>query len=466
MSQRPLFIILFAVLFVACEDDTTLLDRNAISWTKYGLLAGAEYALLTADQADTLAARLAVFADSAAVFADSVYAYADSTLSAEVLFAFNAYEVRTALSKAAASTHYATGKGGKSAVYEACDDVDSSPVVAAADEDYKTARRAAIAAFQAYAAAYDVRNTRLAPRAYKVAQRAAEETASIARRVAAQAATAEAAQAAADSLHVAAQANARRTAEAYATYIDSTDADQASSDKAIRLRRAYKKDAADQAANKAATARRAADQAANKAATARRAADQAAQKAEHDAKVYTEHTTRLRRAYEKDAVKAAYDVACATAYDVAYQAYDNEGLDAADKDAWRVASSAAIDVISFSDKAKRSAYATYVDSAVIAVAYEAAYSLFDAAYRADDDDPQPYAAQAHAAAAKEAGRIAARDSVYVKSPISIATAALAASAVAYRASASYIDSVLKFHQIEFSTAAKDHYSYYGRKFGY
>ena len=452
MSQRPLFIILFAVLFVACEDDTTLLDRNAISWTKYGLLAGAEYALLTADQADTLAARLAVFADSAAVFADSVYAYADSTLSAEVLFAFNAYEVRTALSKAAASTHYATGKGGKSAVYEACDDVDSSPVVAAADEDYKTARRAAIAAFQAYAAAYDVRNTRLAPRAYKVAQRAAEETASIARRVAAQAATAEAAQAAADSLHVAAQANARRTAEAYATYIDSTDADQASSDKAIRLRRAYKKDAADQAANKAATARR--------------AADQAAQKAEHDAKVYTEHTTRLRRAYEKDAVKAAYDVACATAYDVAYQAYDNEGLDAADKDAWRVASSAAIDVISFSDKAKRSAYATYVDSAVIAVAYEAAYSLFDAAYRADDDDPQPYAAQAHAAAAKEAGRIAARDSVYVKSPISIATAALAASAVAYRASASYIDSVLKFHQIEFSTAAKDHYSYYGRKFGY
>ena len=62
MSQRALFAVLFAGLLVACEDDT-LLDHNAVSQTKYGLLAGAEYALLTADQADTLAARLAVFAE-------------------------------------------------------------------------------------------------------------------------------------------------------------------------------------------------------------------------------------------------------------------------------------------------------------------------------------------------------------------------------------------------------------------
>ena len=41
MSQRSLFAVLFAGLLVACEDDI-LLDRNAVSQTKYGLLAGAE----------------------------------------------------------------------------------------------------------------------------------------------------------------------------------------------------------------------------------------------------------------------------------------------------------------------------------------------------------------------------------------------------------------------------------------
>ena len=452
MNQRSLFAVLFAGLLVACEDDT-LLDLNAVSQTKYGLLAGAEYALLTADQADTLAARLSVFADSVD--------------SAEILFALNAYDTRFALSKAAAYTHYVTRDGGKDAVYEACAAVRSSPAVVAADEAYKAARRAAASAFQAYAAAYDACNAPLIPRAYNVSQRAAEQTASIARRAADQAAIAQAYQVSADSRQAAAQANARRAAEVYSTYIDSTGADEAPSNKAARLRRAYKKDAADQAAKKAITARRTADQAANEAATARRAADQAANEAERTAKVYADQTARLRRAYNKAAVQAAYDVACAAAYDAAYQAYnDNDGLDDADKDAWRIANAATLDLIGFSDKAKRSAHATYVDSVSVEVAYEAAFALFDAAYRADGNDPQAYAAQAYAAAAKEAGRTAARDSVYIKSPLSIAIAALAASGSAYRASAAYIDSVLKFHQIEFSSAAKDRYSHYGRKFGY
>ena len=466
MNQRSLFVVMFAGLLVACEDDT-LLDHNAVSQTKYGLLSGAEYALLTADQADTLAARLAVFADSAAVFADSAHVFADSVDSAEILFALNAYDTRFALSKAAAYTHYATRDGGKDVVYEACSAVLSSPAVVAADEAYKAARRAAASAFQAYAAAYDSRNARLIPRAYNVAQRAAEQTASIARRASDQAAIAQADQVSADSLQAVAQANARRAAEAYATYIDSTGADEVPSNKADRLRRAYKKDAADQAAKKAIASRRTADQAAKKAATARRAADQAVNEAKRAAKVYADQTTRLRRAYNKAAVQAAYDVACAAAYDAAYQAYnDNDGLDDADQDARMIAFAASLDRIRFSDKAKRSAHANYVDSVSGEVAYEVASVLFDAAYRADGNDPQASAAQAYAAAAKEAGRTAARDSVYVKSPISIATAALAASTAAYRASASYIDSVLKFHQIEFSTAAKDHYNYYGRKFGY
>ena len=214
-------------------------------------------------------------------------------------------------------------------------------------------------------------------------------------------------------------------------------------------------------------ARRTADQAAKKAATARRAADQAVNEAKRAAKVYADQTTRLRRSYNKAAVQAAYDVACAAAYDAAYQAYnDNDGLDDADQDARMIAFAASLDRFRSSDKAKRSAHANYVDSVSGEVAYEVASALFDAAYRADGNDPQAYAAQAYAAAAKKVSRIAARDSVYVKSPISIATAALTASAAAYRASASYIDSVLKFHQIEFSTAAKDHYSYCGRKFGY
>ena len=466
MSQRALFAVLSAGLLVACEDDT-LLDRNAVRQTKYGLLVGAEYALLTADQADTLAARLAVFADSAAVFANSAHVFADSVESAEILFALNAYDTRFALSEAAAYTHYATRDGGKDAVYEASAAVHSSPAVIAADEAYKTARRAAASAFQAYASAYDTRNARLSPRAYNVAQRAAEQTASIARHAADQAAIAQADQVSTDSLQAVAQANARRAAEAYATYIDSAGADEVPSNKADRLRRAYKKDAADQAAKKAATARRTADQAAKKAITARRAADQAVNEAKRAAKVYADQTTRLRRSYNKAAVQAAYDVACAAAYDAAYQAYnDNDGLDDADQAARMIAFAASLDRFRSSDKAKRSAHANYVDSVSGEVAYEVASALFDAAYRADGNDPQAYAAQAYAAAAKKASRIAARDSVYVKSPISIATAALTASAAAYRASASYIDSVLKFHQIEFSTAAKDHYSYYGRKFGY
>ena len=462
MNQRSLFVVLFAVLFAACEDDSTLFDLNAVRETKYSLLAGAEYALRAADQADTLAARLAVFTSSAAVFSDSAYAHADSTLSAETLFAANAYAARFALSKAANYTDYATRDGGDDVVYEACDAVLSSAAATTATEAYKVARRAAAAAFQSYAAAYDARNARLAPRAYKVAWGAAEKTASIARRAASiarhaadQVATVRADRASADSLYAAAQAEARYTAEDYTTYIDSADADEAPSNKAARLRRAYKKDAAEQAAEKATAAHRAAEQAAEKATVAHRAAEQAAEKAaaahraaEQAAKVYAEQAVRLHRAYKKDAVQAAYDVACATAYDAAYQTYnDDDGLDDADKDAWNIVSDASIDFLRFPDKAKRYVYATYVDPAAIAVAYETASDLFDAAYRADSDDPQAYAAEAYAAAAKEAGRIAARDSVYVKSPISIAIAALAASGTAYRAYATYIDSILKFHYV-------------------
>ena len=403
MSQRALFVVLFAVLFAACEDDSTLLDLNAVSETKYGLLASAEYALRAADQADTLAARLVVFA----VFADSAYAYADSALAAEALFASNAYDACFALSNSAAYTYYATRDGGDDVVYEACDAVRSSTAVAEATEAYKVARLAA-----------------------------------------SQAAIAQAYQVSADSLYVTAQASARHAAEAYAAYIDSTGTDRASSDKATRLRHAYKKDAAAQAAKEAATARRAAAQAANKAATDRRAAVQAANKAEQAAKGYAEQVSRLRRAYKKDAVQAAYDVACAAAYDAAYQAYnDNDGLDDADQDARMIAFDASIDILRFPNKAERYVYATYVDPAAVAVAYETASALFDAAYRTDGDDPQAYAAQAYAAAAKEAGRIAARDFVYVKSPISIAIAALATSSSAYRAYATYIDSILKSHQV-------------------
>ena len=448
MNQRSLFVVLFAGLLVACEDDSTLLDLNAVSETKYCLLASAEYALRAADQADTLAARLAVFANSAVVFANSAYAYADSALSAETLFAANAYAARFALSKAATYTDYATRNGGGDVIYEACDAVLSPAAATAATEAYKVARRAAVAAFQAYAAAYDARNARLAPRAYKVAWRATEKTAFIARRAASQAAIAQAYQASADSLYATAQASARHADEAYAAYIDSIGADQASSDKATRLRHAYKKDAAAQATKEAATARRVAAQAANKATTARRAAVQAANKAEQAAKVYAEQVSRLRRAYKKDAVQAAYDVACAAAYDATYQAYnDNDGLDDADQDARMIASDASIDILRFPNKAERYVYATYVDPAAVTVAYETASALFDAAYRTDGDDPQAYAAQAYAAAAKEAGRIAARDFVYVKSPISIAIAALATSSSAYRAYATYIDSILKSHQV-------------------
>ena len=448
MTQRALFVVLFAVPFAACEDDSTLLDLNAVSETKYSLLASAEYALRASDQADTLAARLAVFANSATVFADSAYVCADSVLYAEALFASNAYAARFALSNSAAYTYYATRDGGNDAVYDACDAVWSSTAAAEATEAYKVARRAAVAAFQAYAAAYDARNARLVPRAYKVAWRATEKTAFIARRAASQAAIAQAYQASADSLYAIAQASARHADEASAAYIDSIGADQASSDKATRLRHAYKKDAAAQATKEAATARRVAAQAANKATTARRAAVQAANKAEQAAKVYAEQVFRLRRAYKKDAVQAAYDVACAAAYDAAYQAYnDDDGLDDADKDARLIASNASIDILRFPDEAERYVYATYVDPAAVAVAYETASTLFDAAYRTDGDDPQAYAAQAYAAAAKEAGRIAARDFIYVKSPISIAIAALATSSSAYRAYATYIDSILKSRQI-------------------
>ena len=226
--------------------------------------------------------------------------------------------------------------------------------------------------------------------------------------------------------------------------------DQASSDKATRLRHAYKKDAAAQATKEAATARRVAAQAANKATTARRAAVQAANKAEQAAKVYAERVFRLRRAYKKDAVQAAYDVACAAAYDAAYQDYnDDDGLDDADKDARTDRSlTPLLTILRFPDEAERYVYATYVDPAAVAVAYETASTLFDAAYR--DRRRRPSSLRRPSL---RCGRQRSRSNsrpglyVYVKSPISIAIAALATSSSAYRAYATYIDSILKSRQI-------------------
>ena len=83
MSQRTLLVILSAVLFAACEDDT-IVSLNAVNFTRSHLSDVAESARYAAAQTDILAARLAGFTDSAAVFADSAAALADSARAAAV----------------------------------------------------------------------------------------------------------------------------------------------------------------------------------------------------------------------------------------------------------------------------------------------------------------------------------------------------------------------------------------------
>ena len=93
MSQRVLFVILSAVLFVACEDDT-MVSLNSVNFTKSHLSDVAESARYAAERTDILAACLAVFTDSAAVFADSAIAFADSARVAAVLLAAADHDLR------------------------------------------------------------------------------------------------------------------------------------------------------------------------------------------------------------------------------------------------------------------------------------------------------------------------------------------------------------------------------------
>ena len=430
MSQRSLFVILVAVLFAACEDDT-LVSLNAVTFTRSHLSAVAESARHAAGQTDILAARVAVFTDSAIAFSDSAIAFSDSARVADVLLAAADHDFR--LAQATASSFFSHNK-------------DKSKVIEEA------------------AVAYKSNLYYLASKAYKVARRTADETAAISRRVAAQAAAAQATQAA-----------ARQAARRAAAVVDSLQAaskaaTQAASDKAARLRRAYDKDAAAQAAARQAATAADSLQAASKAAQTATAARRAASKATEAAKVYAAEVTRLRRAYNRDAVQAAYDVATAAAYATAYEVYRNGACLAAGYAADQALFGTAYadtntygaygpfshivhakcgipfyGSSSYKDKAAiqaaRTAYVTYVDSTAYATAYDAAHALFNAAYAPDSSDPQAAAAEAYAAASRGKNK-AVRDSAYVIPPISTATAALATTKAAYLACATHVDSIL------------------------
>ena len=459
MSQRSLFVILVAVLFAACEDDT-LVSLNAVTFTRSHLSAVAESARHAAGQTDILAARVAVFTDSAIAFSDSAIAFSDSARVADVLLAAADHDFR--LAQATASSFFSHNKD-KSKVIEEAAVAYKSNLYYLASKAYEEARRTSFAAYVAAAAAYDARHARLASKAYKVARRTADETAAISRRVAAQAAAAQATQAA-----------ARQAARRAAAVVDSLQAaskaaTQAASDKAARLRRAYDKDAAAQAAARQAATAADSLQAASKAAQTATAARRAASKATEAAKVYAAEVTRLRRAYNRDAVQAAYDVATAAAYATAYEVYRNGaclaagyaadqalfGTAYADTNTYGaygpfshiVHAKCGIPFYGSSSKDKaaiqaaRTAYVTYVDSTAYATAYDAAHALFNAAYAPDSSDPQAAAAEAYAAASRGKNK-AVRDSAYVIPPISTATAALATTKAAYLACATHVDSIL------------------------
>ena len=433
MSQRVLFSILSAVLFAACEDDT-IVSLNAVTFTKSHLSDVAESARHAAERTDILAARLAVFSDSTIAFSGSVIAFSDSATVAAVLLAAADYDLRVT---AAAASSFFRGQKDESRVIE------------------EVAAR--FATYHAHSAS----------EAYEVVRRTADETAAISRRATDQAAAAKATQAAA---RVAAR-QAAAAADSLQAAAEATQAStQTASDKATRLRRAYDKDATARVAARQAAAAADSLQAAAEVAQTTTAARRAAAKAAEAAKVYATEVARLRRAYNKDAVQAAYDVATAAAYATAYEDYRvgacraahyaaqqaDLGTAYADTSRYRAygryghLADAICGTSSLNSKAAiqaaRTAYVTYVDSAAYAAAYDAAHALFNAAYAPDSSDPQTAAAEAYAAAAAEAARRgknkAVRDSAYVTLPISTATAALATSKAAYQTCATYIDSLL------------------------
>ena len=455
MSQRVLFSILSAVVFAACEDDT-IVSLNAVTFTKSHLSDVAESARHAAERTDILAARLAVFSDSTIAFSGSVIAFYDSATVAAVLLAAADYDLRVT---AAAASSFFRGQKDESRVIEEVAARFATYHAHSASEAYEVARRTAFAAYVAAAAAYDARRTRLASKAYEVVRRTADETAAISRRATDQAAAAKATQAAA---RVAAR-QAAAAADSLQAAAEATQAStQTASDKATRLRRAYDKDATARVAARQAAAAADSLQAAAEVAQTTTAARRAAAKAAEAAKVYATEVARLRRAYNKDAVQAAYDVATAAAYATAYEAYRagacraaqyaavqaDLGTAYADTRTYDHLADAICGASSISPYSKaaiqaaRTAYVTYVDSA----AYAAAHALFNAAYAPDSSDPQTAAAEAYAAAAAEAARRgknkAVRDSAYVTLPISTATAALATSKAAYQTCATYIDSLL------------------------
>ena len=480
MSQRALFVILFAVLFAACEDDT-IVSLNAVNFTKSYLRDIAESARHAADQTDILAARLAIFTDSAITFSDSTIAFSDSTIAAALLLAAADYDLRFA--SEAAYWFFDDRKDESKVIKKIAASYNISDHAYSASKTYEVARRTAFAAYVAAAAAYDARRARLASKAYAVARRTADETVAISRRAARQAAVAKATQAA---TRVAAL-QATAAADSLQAAAKATQASaQTASDKATRLRRAYDKDAAAHVAALQAAAAADSLQAAAEVAQTATAARRAAAKAAEAAKVYAAEVARLRRAYDKDAVQAAYDVATAAAYATAYEAYRGGaclaatyaaqqasfGTAYADTNMYRAygpfdhLAHATCGISSINSKAAiqaaRTAYVTYVDSAAYAAAYDAAHVLFNSAYVPNSSDPQAAAAEAYAAEARAAAeaaaaeaarrgknkvaaydaRIAVRDSAYVTPPISIATAALATSKAAYQAWATHIDSLL------------------------
>ena len=461
MSRCALIAILSAVLFAACKEDT-LVSLNAVTFTKSYLSDVSESARHAAERTDILAARLAAFSDSTIAFSGSVIALSDSATVAALLLAAADHDLRVV---AAAASSFFDDQKDESRVIEKVAARVATYQARLASKAYEVARRTAFAAYVAAAAAYDARQARLASEAYEVARRTADETASISRRAAAQAAAAEARQAAA---RIAARQAAAAADSLQAAAKAAQASAQTASDKATRLRRAYDRDAAAQAtARQAATAAdslQTTAEVAQTATVARRAAVNAAEAT----KGYAVEATRLRHLYKKDAVQAAYEVATAAAYATAYEAYRDDACRAAtyaaqqaffgtayaDTNKYRAYGPGASGHLAHATcgtssiinskaaiQAARTAYVTYVDSAAYATAYDAAHALFNAAYAPDSSDPQSAAAEAYAAASRGKNK-AVRDSAYVIPPISTATAALAASKAAYLACATHIDSLL------------------------
>lgn len=174
MSQRTLFVILSAVLFAACEDDTadTIVSLNAVKFTKSHLRDSSESARYTAYQTDILAARLAGFTDSAAVFADSVIAFADSARVASVLLAAADHDFRVV--EGTANSFFWDHADEAKVIEKAKYAHRANSWNYKAGKAYEVARRKAFAAYVAAGAAYDARNARLASSTYDVTFEEAE----------------------------------------------------------------------------------------------------------------------------------------------------------------------------------------------------------------------------------------------------------------------------------------------------